>query len=194
MYGMTTLTPLERFWLKVSKAGPDECWEWSGGRNRQGYGVYYLANQRHYAHRWIVEQDLGRSLRGLRTGDSPGTEDACHRCDNPPCVNPAHLYVGTRQRNVADAVERSRLWMLKLTHCPQGHPYAGDNLYKKPTGARACRTCRTEADRTRKAIKKAARATCKNGHPLSGDNVLLCKNGTRKCHICDAERLRIRHS
>lgn len=95
--------------------------------------------------------------------------------------------MGTRKRNIADAVERNRLRQQKVTHCPQGHPYSGDNLYIRPTGARACRICRAADDRARKERKKA-QSKCHKGHPLVGDNVLLCRNGTRKCQICDKAR------
>ncbi|MEU7240323.1 HNH endonuclease [Streptomyces sparsogenes] len=191
---MANLTPLERFWSKVDKRGPEDCWEWTGGRNGQGYGVFYVANEKFYAHRWITAQAIGRPLRGPRDGHPAGTEDACHRCDNPPCCNPNHLYVGTRKRNAADAVERARLWQFKVTCCPQGHPYEGDNLYIKPSGARACRTCRKIKDQEAKARAKAARTHCRHGHPLSDDNLLLCKNGTRKCRTCDKARLEKIHS
>jgi hypothetical protein len=74
-----------------------------------------------------------------------------------------------------------------VTHCPKGHPYSGDNLYVKPGGARACRECRTAADRVAKERKKA-KNQCRKGHPLVGENILLCRNGTRKCRICDRAR------
>ncbi|MFF8482330.1 hypothetical protein [Streptomyces antibioticus] len=94
------------------------------------------------------------------------------------------MYVGTRKRNAADAVERRRLWQQQVTHCPQGHPYNAENTAIKPTGARRCRACAREQDKRR----RAGRTTCHKGHELSGDNVLLCRNGTRKCHICDRAR------
>lgn len=107
-----------------------------------------------YAQRWL----LGH-LRGKPLVSKPrGVEDGCHTCDNPPCCNPAHLYVGTRKQNVADAVERRRLWQLKLTHCPANHPYDEANTYVSPrTGSRKCRACRALADRRRKEAQKLAR-------------------------------------
>lgn len=179
---------IERFWSKVDRSGgPDACWPWTGGHDERGYGIFYPTGERKTrAHRWL----LGH-LRGKPLIDKPrGIEDGCHRCDNPPCCNPAHLYVGTRKRNIADAVERSRLRNLQKTHCPQGHPYEGDNLEIKRSGARRCRTCARAAQRQKRTVE---RTRCKNGHPLEGDNVLLCKNGTRKCRICDAARLRRAH-
>lgn len=169
---------VERFWQKVDKsAGPDECWPRLGGRDDSGYGVFYAANRKHKAHRWLLGHLRGAPL----VGGQSGVEDACHRCDNPPCVNPAHLYVGTRKRNIADAVGRGRLAQLKRNACPRGHPY--DHI--RPNGARRCTRCERKAQRR---IRRERATHCKNGHPLAGDNILPCRNGTRKCRICDAAR------
>lgn len=170
---------LERFWTHVDKsAGPDECWPWTGVRRPEprDYGRFWLRRKVHTAHRWLLGE-----LRGKPLVVKPiGLEDACHRCDNPPCCNPAHLYVGTRKQNLGDAVERSRLWMLKRTHCPQNHPL-------EPKGKRRfCRTCARASQRQHRTVE---RTHCKNNHELVGDNVLLCRNGTRKCRTCDADRV-----
>lgn len=94
----------ERFWSKVDRRGPDECWEWQAFRSKKGYGKMLLGsradstNRKEYAHRiaWMLEH-----------GSMP---KACvlHRCDNPPCCNPAHLRDGTQQENSRDMVERGR--------------------------------------------------------------------------------------
>lgn len=181
---------IDKFWSYVDRSeGPLACWPWTRSRSAQGYGQLYPhragpVRRKVYAHRWILGY-----LRGLPlVGQPVGAEDGCHRCDNPPCCNPAHLYIGTRRQNVADAVARTRLWMLKRTSCPQGHPYDATNTYLNPAGSRKCRTCRAAADRQAKQIKMADRTHCKNGHILGGANVLLCRNGTRKCRVCDEAR------
>jgi hypothetical protein len=89
----------DRFWSKVDKRGPNDCWEWTAYRHPQGYGLIRHGGRDQRAHRVALELALGEDL---------GPRWALHRCDNPPCCNPAHLYAGSRAENIADAVERHR--------------------------------------------------------------------------------------
>ena len=93
----------ERFWEKVDRRGPDECWEWTAATNDRGYGVMRPAGQRSgptvKAHRYSAE------LAGM---DIDGRH-VLHSCDNPPCVNPSHLRPGTDAENMGDAKERERV-------------------------------------------------------------------------------------
>jgi len=89
----------ERFWSKVNKAGEDDCWEWNGSCNNNGYGRFYLNNKMQRAHRVSWE---------LTNGPIPAGMHVLHTCDNPKCVNPAHCFLGTPQDNMDDKVRKKR--------------------------------------------------------------------------------------
>jgi hypothetical protein len=93
----------DRFWSKVKKGKPLECWPWIAAfRNNRvslKYGAFWL-NGRH--------QPASRVALILSGVDVPEGMDVCHRCDNPPCCNPAHLFVGTAQDNMDDKTSKSR--------------------------------------------------------------------------------------
>lgn len=88
----------ERFWAKVEKT--DGCWLWRGRRESRGYGHFTVsASRRVGAHRFAWE---------LTHGPVPAGMSVCHRCDNPPCVNPAHLFLGTTDDNMQDRKKKGR--------------------------------------------------------------------------------------
>ncbi|HZV74586.1 MAG TPA: HNH endonuclease [Conexibacter sp.] len=87
------------FWSKVDVAGPDECWRWTACCNPAGYGQGTRHRTIFRAHRASWEIHHGPIPYGL---------NACHNCDNPPCVNPAHLFLGTQQDNVHDMLAKGR--------------------------------------------------------------------------------------
>jgi HNH endonuclease len=93
-----SLSMPQRFW---SRAVEDEngCWVWARGRHHDGYGAFFYEGQRVYAHRLAWQLARGEIPKGLLV---------LHRCDNPPCINPKHLFLGTRRDNALDRDKKGR--------------------------------------------------------------------------------------
>lgn len=98
---MLTDLELSRLWSKVDKSGgPDACWPWTACSIRGGYGRIAMRGRLQLAHRVAVWAATGSPV-------DPDME-VCHRCDNPSCCNPAHLFVGTHSENIRDSVRKGR--------------------------------------------------------------------------------------
>lgn len=95
-----------------------ECINWKGANNGKGYGVVSIKYKgkwkNFYAHRVAYEKEYGRIKKGMLV---------CHKCDNPSCINPKHLFLGTHKDNSMDAASKGRC-------CMQAHPE------KRPIGER----------------------------------------------------------
>ena len=135
------------------------CWEMTGflftfkvDNGTRGYGAMCYRGKNWRAHRlsWF-----------LHFGKIPRGKVIMHKCDNPPCINPKHLKLGTRAQNNKDMAAKGRYNHQKVTHCPQGHPYDDVNtwLYKTKDGYvfRRCRQCtRNRYARSKQNVHKTA--------------------------------------
>lgn len=155
----------ERFWRKVVKL-EEGCWEWQAARDQDGYGSVWYKGAQWRAPRvaWLLANP-GRQI--------PHGQVVRHKCDNPPCVNPSHLELGTPRDNDDDRVRRgrsafgdrngSRLYPERLARgpanvnyrpeeCRNGHP-ADRRYVQESTGERICRDCKAAQARRYRAKK-----------------------------------------
>lgn len=110
----------ERFWSYVDRRGQEECWPWIAGKFTNGYGQFRAGKRKVKAHRCAYELTNGHIEDGLRV---------LHRCDNPPCCNPQHLFKGTDLDNVRDCVLKGRHRSIP----PPGRPGAANPSAKVTT-------------------------------------------------------------
>lgn len=128
----------ERWWARVIRAGGDECWEWDGAHDSDGY-----------AQIGVNGRALGAHVVGYQVNVGPvpeGMELDHFACDNRSCVNFTHVRPDTHANNVMrEGSKNVGAINARKTQCPKGHEYTPENTYIVPsTGGRACRTCQRE--------------------------------------------------
>jgi hypothetical protein len=96
---MYTTIQRVKFWSKVDVKSFDQCWNWIGASNGEGYGRMMIEKVRDKSHRIAFQMTNGKIPKGICV---------CHRCDNPRCCNPSHLFSGTHADNMKDAVSKNR--------------------------------------------------------------------------------------
>ena len=138
---------------------PNGCWHWTGEIDRDGYPRFKLKGKRYLAHRYSYLTHHGyiplkKPLDHLCHTRNISTCGGGTSCAHRRCVRPDHLEPVTSRENS----RRGHSWdhMKARTHCPQGHPYSGKNLYVHPVkGGRYCRTCNREKQAARKRRRAA---------------------------------------
>lgn len=133
----------ERFWAKVNRQSPTECWIWRGFIDGGGYGQFNHSGSMLKAHRLAYELSVGQIPSGLVLDHLC----RCRSCVNPSHLEPVHHLVNVR-RGEAGKLQRGR------TECPKGHPYDEENTYISKRGLRSCRQCGKERMRICRAERR----------------------------------------
>lgn len=132
---------VENFWKKVNKTS--DCWLWLASKNKKGYGHFSIGKQNVKAHRfsYLLANEI-----------LPNDQLVLHSCDNPSCVNPNHLSLGSDKTNAQDKMAKQRHWVFNAgivpsegyttgTHCLHGHEFTPENTRISERDGRVCKEC-----------------------------------------------------
>ena len=122
------ITAEARFWKKVNKTST--CWEWTAHKLYNGYGRFNLNGKTDYAHRISWQ---------FATGEYPKGKQILHLCDNPSCVRPDHLFLGTITDNMSDRNKKGRQSTSDKLNCRHGHPFTYTKNHRRT--ALDCHVC-----------------------------------------------------
>jgi len=165
--GRAAIDPLIRYQQKVDRRGTSECWPWTAARFEKGYGAFRLGEKQKKAHRVGYELLVGPIPDGLLV---------CHTCDNPPCQNPAHWFLGTISDNAVDRERKGRAGA--RASFPDGHAAS--------LGARNAMAKLTEKDvRVIRALRRAGRSqkSIAAQYGITRPNVSLIVNRKTWSHV-----------
>lgn len=133
----------ERFWSFVSNEPHEKgCHLWTGRLDPKGYGFFNVGGRDVFAHRFAFFVSFGHINADLF---------ACHSCDNPQCVNPDRIFLGTTTENMRDAVSKGRFKGQQQRFCKRGHEFTPENTItkRKRPGQRECLLCQQFHERKR---------------------------------------------
>jgi hypothetical protein len=136
----------EKFWSRVNKT--DTCWVWTAGKSNK-YGDYYFNGKHFRVHRLVWE-----SIHG----PIPEKMVICHKCDNPPCCNPDHLFMGTQKDNVQDALKKG-----KYNYTANKNPHLRNRVYSG-TIENACCGERSPLAKLKESDVRIIRELAAQGH------------------------------
>lgn len=164
-----------RLWARVERK-TSGCWEWTGARSNFGYGQLWIDGVRWTAHRLAYVIESGQPVAAGMF--------VCHRCDNPPCCNPAHLFIGTNSDNIRDAASKGRL--------PRGDDYRAKQraaMYAAIArlGTWGRKAVPLPAEVIEEHRRRGLSPTCAAGHAFDEFNTALGRdrNGVRRiCRAC----------
>lgn len=125
----------ERFFAKVHKT--DGCWEWTAGKDLDGYGSFWFRGKNVGAHRWSYEHHKGTVPPGMEVD---------HLCHNPSCVRPDHLEAVSGAENKRRGYSPSAI-TARAGVCKRGHLLTPDNLFIGKDGRRRCKACKNARNR-----------------------------------------------
>ena len=181
-------TDVIRFFEKV-RIVDGECWPWTGctrGLGGRLYGSFYSKNKIQVASRFSCT---------LFWGEIPKGYHVHHKCNNPICVNPDHLEAVHPTVHMKELTFNSITYKAaRKTHCDNGHPLSGENLFVDKRGHRQCLTCmkancKAARRRWREKNPLPPKTHCSNGHPWTEEN-LGEYNGKRFCKLCRADTMK----
>lgn len=161
------------------------CLIWPGSKTLNGYGEASINGKRGRVHRLVYEHYNGPVPEGM---------DVCHTCDTRACIEPSHLWVGTRKQNMEDCLAKKRHDSMKRTHCPRGHEYTPETTRwkppskERPAGARECAVCNRIRNRLRagwpEELAYVMSAVPKGKRPVG----IKWKRGTSRERAVNAEK------